>query len=703
MDVVESLGYAGEPIGIVPDTGAASPLVIAMAWLTGGTLRGFVIYWFTVWLLGGLGMVVLARDLAAPRIAAAAIALGYLFSGLYTGHGEHTCWLHGFSALPWIIWHLDVAICQRRWGAAIEAGGIWGGAALAGYPGVVTAQGLLVGFWALGRTILPSDNVSPPRRTRSMPVATAMPASKVAAVCRTVAMLMLFVVVGVTIMSPLYLGFSVETRGYSERSDYLDRQTVTTSNALHPRAALTLSSPYLCLLMLVNPDWCYTDISSFSIYVGGLTVWLAGTGAGVRAENLGDGGWRRCIVLGLSIAMSQTLPVRGWLYDWLPPTRFFRHASLFRFYSVFGLGCLAAVGAADLARIQRLGVTMAPARVVGSAFLVAAMGFLAYSLEVNAVTQQYLHFRPLADLHVVGVWLGVALVGALTALALLHQKFRWPALAAIVLLASGNALLTSKLNRPIYCCDSVLAAWARVEANRCRDLQMGRSGSLERHVQSTDEGQHGSDRHILTKEPVLLGYPANLRNLQFPMWMQTPALAKAITQQRRIYFSPTTIVTDRGGEAFDAFYRRAVQLGVPPMVVHPSEGRSEPGGEITLGAMAQQPAAQPVDVDLIEYSPTVFAFRTQCAGNGWLLVTDPSAYPNLSVNSLLALFPLFPITTFYFAGPGKTTLPAHRLRIAISLSRESLQRLQVDRFREAHDTDERSNSCITLPDRLLKV
>src|SRR5208283_3257185 len=57
---------AGTPIHIVPDYGFTSPLKVACAAITGPTLKGYFFYWLLSWFLGGLGMLLLARQLQVP-------------------------------------------------------------------------------------------------------------------------------------------------------------------------------------------------------------------------------------------------------------------------------------------------------------------------------------------------------------------------------------------------------------------------------------------------------------------------------------------------------------------------------------------------------------------------------------------------------------------------------------------------------------
>src|SRR5438876_716978 len=99
----------------------------------------------------------LARKLKAPAWGAAAVAIGFLFSGIYTGNAEHTSWIVAFSFLPLIICQLDHALVSGRLRPAAEAGALWGLSALSGYPGQTVITGFFCVLWAAGRLAFPES------------------------------------------------------------------------------------------------------------------------------------------------------------------------------------------------------------------------------------------------------------------------------------------------------------------------------------------------------------------------------------------------------------------------------------------------------------------------------------------------------------------------------------------------------------------
>src|SRR5262249_167230 len=334
-----------------------SPLNVIIGTLTGGTSSGFIFYWLLMWWLGGFGILMLARHLKAPPWGGCVVALGFLFCGGYTGHAEHTSIVTAFSFLPLIIWRLDSALCSHEIRPAVEAGALWGLSALAGYPALTILTGCFSSLWALGRWLF-----LPPFGTERVSGGpnSATEIARYPTLQFVVAVLVLVLVTGLLVLSPTYVAFFVEGAGTNARIGALSRERVVLSNALHPGALSTFGSPYLPILKLNdlisggNSLWSYTDVSSCSIYSGAiisaLTLlalvrnprdrwrwWLAGLGA-----------------LSLACALGQTLPLRGWLYDWFYPMRFFRHAAIFRLYYVFATSVLALIAMRDLAVALRL-------------------------------------------------------------------------------------------------------------------------------------------------------------------------------------------------------------------------------------------------------------------------------------------------------------------------------------------------------------
>jgi hypothetical protein len=589
----------GSPDFADPQLGAMSPLTTAVSAL-GGDLAGFWTYWLVIWFAAALGALLLARHLGAPPWGAFVAAAGFSFCGYFTGHATHTSFLHAYAALPWIVWRLDRAMEPHGSRAAAEAGALWGLSALAGYPGQVAANAGFALLWVAGRLVRPADHQSAEPRRRAIRVAAA---------------LLIFGFVGVATLSPAYASFFRESQGFSARAGVLPRETAVGSNALHPFALLTFASPYLAALKRDAPDrlWSYTDVTSASIYCGVVAVWLAG----LALAGGGRDGWRwwilGCGMIGIVLALGQALPVRGWLYDFLPPTRYVRHAALFRGYLPMSVLALAAIGARDLARGDFIGRTRWRPLIVAGALLCASA--LAYWVVVGAVGPVAATPSAAVGLRCfVVLWAGVVAVAACAGF-----RPAW-APAGLCLLAIADGLGTRALSQPLMddATPAGLARWNALQSNRDRSLRV----SWKRRPVSS----HGiGNRNLVVKEPVLAAWTP-LYNPLHQLWTENARLAAIASGADRVYFAERIAEVPPTMANFTAFAKRTAELKAPPLVLHsrPAMRAGETGPDDRAGPerIALLPAAVRIPTSVLAYAPDVLALAVECPSPGWLWVTE---------------------------------------------------------------------------------
>lgn len=239
---------AGTPDFADPQVGAASPIAIIVGLVAGGTSAAFRAYWLLIWILGPLGLLLLAGHLGLIPWGAFPVVLGFAFCGCYTAHVEHTTFVYSFSFVPWFIWRFDAALTSRRLRPTAEAGALWGLSALGGYPAVVILSGGMLFLWGLGRcccggngeTFLIDDR--PIRRRFTF----------------TFLALLVLLCVGLLVLAPTYMAFFKEGVSYTERAGAMLRHAAiaASQNALNPGALATFASPYLTSLKFPfrNPE-----------------------------------------------------------------------------------------------------------------------------------------------------------------------------------------------------------------------------------------------------------------------------------------------------------------------------------------------------------------------------------------------------------------------------------------------------------------
>jgi hypothetical protein len=623
-----------------PQLGAFSPVNTLLGWLTGGTSAGFILYWLLLWWLGGLGMLMLGRHLGAPPWGAGVVAMGFLFSGVYTGNAEHTSWISAFSFLPLTLWRLDLALGSRRLQPAAEAGALWGLSALAGYPGIVLITGCFAALWVLGRWIVgwsggpadwPDTGASAWKPAGHFGLGLALRC------------LVIMGLVGAVILFPTYFGFFFEAAGTNSRVGALSRQ-IALSNSLEPGAVATLASPYLTALK-VAPQfmlpgirrqelWPGTDPSMVSVYAGSVIPTLALFSLISRPRDP----WRWWIaalgILSLACAMGETLPFRGWLYDWFYPARFFRHAAIFRLYFVFAISVLAVLATRDLAAELR-----SPAQRARPHFLVAAlaMTFVAVVAFLPFVHPEWKAGMPrsavlLGQLQFGWIWLGICVVAAL-AWALPTGSRSWSVPVLLAALAMSDTLLTSVISIPtVLRVGEPAERWRRLDQQHRSSLDLTQNGL--RRASSSCEPDLPSVRcrrndQLITKIPVFNSYSTE-KNVFHLAMIHDAVLQGMATGPDRVWFSRETAQVPPTEALLSVFRTRAATLGAPPLVIHSPKdllgglGRasSAKGTGPEPAEIARLPAAERLTARVVSYGPEELVLDVRTPAAGWLLVTD---------------------------------------------------------------------------------
>jgi len=624
----------GCPAGVDPQIGALSPLTVALAALTGPHEFGFRCYWLLIWGLGGLGVLLLARHLAAPAWVGYLAAVGYMFSAIYTGHAEHTPHLVTMSLLPWCLWRLDVAFLQRRLRPAAEAGALWGLAALSGYPGLWIIGECYLALWLLGRfggqkgvrtVFLQGRSVWFLARKKIV----LTPFCRY--IAKALAVVAVFLLVSLVVMSPVYVGFAVESRGYSGRGGYVPRDVAIHEDALHPKALSTWASPYLAILgSLQEPRLWPTDVSLCSIYVSPMLLGLALTGLWHRPRD----GFRWFLAgLGLvclAAALGDALPLRGWLYDLLPPMRYFRHSGIFRCYFVFTVVVLALLAGRDLEEAlagMARGFCRRWSVVALVTAIAAAASFIVICLAARPAAKQAPTLL-LAAAHAALVWFGTAL------LAILSSRRRMTPLARryLTALVIADALLTIVLMKPAMYANRK-QVWSATEAAHSASLDLTGQGLARQFSWGLEGGPQNAC--LLAKVPVLKCHNS-LSNDFLKRYFDLPVLARGALGPDRLWFSPATALAPAEFEALERLGARSSAVGGPCVVisdpgqfgVRPSAAASPQQPTSAQQAAAEKtaiehlPAAQPLRATVLKYVDRELILDVSCPDDGWLLVTD---------------------------------------------------------------------------------
>ncbi|HSF39165.1 MAG TPA: hypothetical protein VLT87_05180 [Thermoanaerobaculia bacterium] len=596
-----------------PQVGLLSPINRGLGLLAGGTSAGFVLYWLAMWGLGGVGMLLLARHLGAPPWGGFTVAVGFLFCGVYTGNAEHTSWITGFSFLPFVLWRLDAALSGRALRPAVEAGALWGLSALAGYPGFTILTGGLAALWAMGRRLCGGPAPDGPEKRLALPY--------------LLAVLALMLLVGLLVLWPVYFAFLYEGAGTHGRAEPLPRETAIRGNPVHPGAMATMASPYIVRLKLLHRDdlWPETDVSMCSLYIGAAVPALALTALLARPRERWRWWLAALALLAVGSALGPVLPLRGWFYDWVHPTRFFRHSAIFRAYVLFLLSILALLGTRDLAAAPREPSSRSWRRFLAVAAGMAAAALAAFLAFFGSEWNQGASATAAAVgwAHLGVAWLGICLA----ALAGCARRARASGILAPALLAAvagGDAFLTGALSRVTMINPYDAGRWRDLDRQHSESLELG---SFRREACATlprNEPCTAMSMDQLVTKALVFHSDATADNDFHLAMVDHPVLLGSAVGTERLWFSAEVARVAPTREAFAAFRGRSEALGAVPLVLHSPEQMldSRKGGKNGLREIERLPPARRVPARLLSYGPDELSFVAQSPADGWLLVTD---------------------------------------------------------------------------------
>ncbi|MBV9082322.1 MAG: hypothetical protein JOZ62_06590 [Acidobacteriaceae bacterium] len=599
---------AGTPDFAEPELGATSPLLLFVGFLSPNPQVGFVAYWMLTWTLVCLGVLVLVRHLRVPVWGGIIAAVGFSSSGFYTGHAEHTSSIYSVSILPWIVWRVDAALLRRSYWPALQAGVFYGVSALGGYPEFTILTCLFLGLWTIGRIFSRRDAMIDDQRWRN-------------AVVHGCTVLGITVLVGFLVCSPTYSGFLADTHGYSDRVGTRSRIEAVSSNILPAGALTSFSSPYLALLnMAPKPIWPRSDVSMTNVYVGS-EIAMFSVFAIIRRSR-----WRLWLfsiaVFFAFCSLGDQLPIRGWLYDMVFPTRYFRNAALFRAYVILLLALLASLGAKDLAVY-----TPTRSRLVFAGFsaVLACAAIVSFAVVIDMAGKRLPEY-PLAISHLLIVWLGGVLIATLLDRDLLSIR---SAASLFVVLALVDAVLTLHISRATMYTEATLTWWHAMDSGHSRNLNLAGTGFAREYHAPAVVGTYPNNRNLPLKVATFRSY-VTLFNRFHEQFVTDPVLSRMALGRNRIYFSGDPAWLTPNDVNFAKFAKRVHEIGQPVLVLHSFEQMklesvkqhsNEPNGgsESDIGMSA---VCTPASVSNVSYWPNSLAFRYLARRAGWLLVTD---------------------------------------------------------------------------------
>jgi hypothetical protein len=593
----------GAPDGIEPQVGAFSPFVLLIARIAGATEAGFRIYWLTVWALAGIGVLFFSRHLKISAWVGFIGAVSYIFSANFVNQGQLTAFLVSLAFFPWILWRFHVALTDSSRFAAIQSGCLWGLCALSSYPGLMILISLYLTLWGIIWSVTNVMNGSDKET------------SSTALRFRWFITVLCFQgIFSAVVSSPALVGFMVEGNGYSDRSGPLAKSIAVDSNAFNPGALATFFSPQVVEKKFDNLDlWPETDVTLASIYMFPPILMCGLLLPFIRRDRFYIG-LSLIALLFLLTSFGSHTPIRGLLYDFFPPLRYFRHAAIFRCFSIFSFIILGMLALKDW-ELRSSKDNQRMLKYLGFLCVVAILVGIAGIFLINSLIQNDSPFRNLAKLHVICVWGGMVLF------ALIGLRWHTDSTFSVqkqlmLLLLILDCFLVVKLNRRYLYCPNRDNYIAELSQNRSDDIELTQGLYRDREPSSR------LNSHLGSKVPMLFGYTA-MTNWFHEKYRDYAILANSAISSNRIWFSTSPTQIDWTRSEFEKFAEISEALGTPGFVLKPSVDSTETTEKQSLlSGNVKLARAKQIEVQVQTYNPRELVFDVIAPSDGWILVTD---------------------------------------------------------------------------------
>lgn len=304
----------GFPFFAEPQTGVFYPPLLIAAKLFRGGHGAYQYFWLLHWLWGTLGFFFLGKRLGFSPAAAFVGSVLFAFNGFFIGNAEHTGVIVTASFVPWTLLLLDVA-SQGSVLYAFPAGVMLGLTGLGGNPTMTMYSVVMIAAWCLIRYRLHR---------------------------KTLLILTITFAITAIVLSPAFLSFLVETRGYTERSGYLSVAEACGLNRFTWDALISLIAPSVFVNYPQLFDVPVPTIPMLNGYMGIFTLCAL-------AVALWNGHLRRTwawLLVFMLVAFLFSLGTAGGLrviaYYALPFLKFVRHTGISRVFWMLGGAILAA-------------------------------------------------------------------------------------------------------------------------------------------------------------------------------------------------------------------------------------------------------------------------------------------------------------------------------------------------------------------------
>lgn len=307
--------FCGYPFFADPLSGAFYPIALLLGAVTGYSIQMLNVEFLLTVIAGSAGMYKLLRSFFCDAGASSFGAVCFATCGLFVGNAEHLPWVVSVAWLTWFAWSYRMMVTQLKYGYGILCAIFLYLVLTGGYPAFLFISGYIVAV-AFVALLAKRD-----RQT----------------IVRLVALHLMIVAVFAVLSGVVVISFA-EARQYINRGGGV---TLAKANmgAFTPQAMVSFLAPFLTV-----GDFTLwkTDISLSNGYFG--IVALVLLCCAIPREKKYWGVWTISILC-LLVSFGPYLPLRGWLYRFVPLMNLFRFPAIFRAFFLMGVILLASVAA----------------------------------------------------------------------------------------------------------------------------------------------------------------------------------------------------------------------------------------------------------------------------------------------------------------------------------------------------------------------
>jgi hypothetical protein len=312
--------YLGFPLHSDPECGAWYPIVWILALFRSYDFYSQNIEFCFHIFIAGYGTFMLCKSLGQYIVAALLAGICFMGCGFFVGNAQNFIFLIGVAWFPWALYYLRQALTTRSRKAALKAGFVVFMILSGSYPGI----SIIALYGLLGYVIYF--------------IITRYPKMQALDFWKQHGGIGLWVLVSSLAFSSVVIVSVYEALPYFSRSGAISYDLIS-ENPFSPKAFISFLLPF-ATSGLEGYDWGSGNCM-INAYIGIIPLlliadWFVSKGKEKRE-------WVLLIVamLLMGIAMGDYLPLRYWLFRFVPGMNLFRHPAIFRAFALLALLLLA--------------------------------------------------------------------------------------------------------------------------------------------------------------------------------------------------------------------------------------------------------------------------------------------------------------------------------------------------------------------------